>query len=539
MQLIFRFSPSVGAKSGRRGVIFGMKRFLLLSLLLVLDAFGASAQTYFNRQHALEPLGYSGGVGLLATDSGYTALGWGSAGPPYNRHVLVAFFDARGQARRHRLFARPGGQIYVSGLEALPDGGFFTSGTLDLPITGSYGQLWRFTAAGDTLWTRTYLPAPGQARLRLNQQCYVPADSGFALVGSQQLTSFPADLVLLRTDKNGRERWRRTFREQPFNKGFQIRLTLDGGFLLAGQTAPNSGGGGPFNSDWLVIKTDADGQEQWRYVLDGPHLDAASTAVCLPDGTYLIAGWVGTGETAADMPVGRSTLVHLDAQGQELWRRAYGPEHLAGFLCALHLLPDGGVVLAGQGAEPLFPQSTIAMRAFALKACAATGDSLWYRSYGYFSGPSSSNYPTDFIPTPDGGFVGTGYLHPGAPDPNGPQPIWLFKTDEHGYVTAGGTPPPTVACPRLVGVAEEAGARVGVEVWPNPSADGRFAMRATSAPGRAGGRLVVTDALGRLVWRGALAGPDTRVDLSREASGVYTLRLLWPDGRGLTRKLVR
>ena len=73
-----------------------------------------------------------------------------------------------------------------------------------------------------------------------------------------------------------------------------------------------------------------------------------------------------------------------------------------------------------------------------------------------------------------------------------------------------------------------------VAVFPNPSATGAFTVR-----GALGATYAVVDATGRTVAAGTATGPETVIDLSAHATGVYALRLTWPDGRLRTRRLVR
>jgi Secretion system C-terminal sorting domain len=76
-----------------------------------------------------------------------------------------------------------------------------------------------------------------------------------------------------------------------------------------------------------------------------------------------------------------------------------------------------------------------------------------------------------------------------------------------------------------------------VSVFPNPSASGHFTVQTSAAA--TGAQLTVLDATGRTVWRGAASEAQTRVDLSRHPGGVYLLRLTWPDGRAVSKKLLR
>ena len=81
----------------------------------------------------------------------------------------------------------------------------------------------------------------------------------------------------------------------------------------------------------------------------------------------------------------------------------------------------------------------------------------------------------------------------------------------------------------------ESAAGAAVHVWPNPAPDGRFTVGGLGA----GATLTVTDALGRLVWRGAARGAEAGVDLGRQPAGLYLLRVTRADGRILIRKLLR
>ena len=85
-----------------------------------------------------------------------------------------------------------------------------------------------------------------------------------------------------------------------------------------------------------------------------------------------------------------------------------------------------------------------------------------------------------------------------------------------------------------LGVDEDAVLADAVSVWPNPSTTGAFTLRAP-----AGATYTVVDATGRAVAAGTATGPETALDLRAHATGVYALRLRWPDGRSLTRRLVR
>ncbi len=136
----------------------------------------------------------------------------------------------------------------------------------------------------------------------------------------------------------------------------------------------------------------------------------------------------------------------------------------------------------------------------------------------------------DLRPTADGGFVGCGFLFTRAPDV-GSSDAWVFRMDSAGYLQAGGAPPTVVCTP--VGLPAEVEA-TQTQVWPNPAPDGRYTVRAAGAAAYA-----VHDALGRRVAHGPMRGPETPLSLAAQPAGVYVLRLTWPDGRTVTKRLAR
>lgn len=84
----------------------------------------------------------------------------------------------------------------------------------------------------------------------------------------------------------------------------------------------------------------------------------------------------------------------------------------------------------------------------------------------------------------------------------------------------------------IVAATRDAQLQAAVSVYPNPSASGRFTLDAAQEPALLAAPLTVTDALGRVVLRQAVASAAGRrvVDLGQRPAGVYSLRLDTPRG---------
>jgi hypothetical protein len=526
------------------GVFFMIMRdaprilLLLLALAIFQPGFG---QTYFNQRYTLAP-DYSATTTILATSDGYWVAGAGwDTRPPSFQPLLLQKLDLQGQSvgSVHR-WQQPGVFLYPcsgNALLPLPDGGMMLIGSSSQPGLSNSGNLWRFNAQGDTLWMRTYPDLVGAVIPRGG--CRLP-DGGFALVGEYGVPNSSArnsvDFLLIRTDSLGVEQWRRTYHQDHYDKGFSVVPTSDGGFLLAG-SAYAFATGGASRARGVLIKVDSLGQEQWRKTIGGLLRDLFLTISPLANGGWLVGGVRGDrvvnfGNTA----LCTVKLWWFDSAGTLVKSRAYGPSRANVDFVQLLALFDGSYLVSGQTSDTTnapfvgggYPEG------FMLRVC-ADGDSVWYRTYKNLTGGFSHNYLRDVKQTADGGFVGAGFLFANAPD-TGPTSAWVFKTDANGYLQPGGAAP-GVVCP-VVGLPEAAApAGVGVEVWPNPSADGRFNVRILTPQPVS---LVVFDAVGRVVWRStATAGTEVVVDLSHQPAGVYSLQVQGPDGQTKTNRLIR
>lgn len=173
----------------------------------------------------------------------------------------------------------------AEGVVECDNGGFAFTGWADTDQTGDYDyRAWLVCtdSNGTLLWNHTYGEAPFNAGRSLIQ-C---SDDGFAIVGrTGSRLYFPQSLWLVRTDENGALLWNTTYSN---GKGESVVQCADGGFGIAG-TATESGS----YSSWdaLFIRTDEDGNEQWRSICSGPNEDRGHSLVLTDSGQFVVAGW--------------------------------------------------------------------------------------------------------------------------------------------------------------------------------------------------------------------------------------------------------
>jgi hypothetical protein len=87
------------------------------------------------------------------------------------------------------------------------------------------------------------------------------SDGGYALAGrTDYLAPDGYDVVLIKTDKNGKVKWNQTYGSEMSEEAYSLVATSDGGFIIAGYT---SSSGYEYPDCWLT-KTDANGDMQWN-----------------------------------------------------------------------------------------------------------------------------------------------------------------------------------------------------------------------------------------------------------------------------------
>jgi len=204
-----------------------------------------------------------------------------------------------------------------------PDGGFAQVGFTQHHTTDRYGNsiieedvfIYKADSNGYIQWSTSHGgPQPDRAL-----DIHAVADGSLYILGTSY--SFGANnsdsqIYLLKTNSTGQEIWTLTYGQEFANQGHAFAPTTDGGFIITGWTNELKASG----DDAFLLKVNASGAQQWMKVfeIDGPQqgLDVSETA----EGGYLL-----TGQDQSDEFSDRNVLViKTDAQGNEQWTRNFG-----------------------------------------------------------------------------------------------------------------------------------------------------------------------------------------------------------------------
>jgi len=230
-------------------------------------------------------------------------------------------------------------------------------------------------------------------------------------IGDNKLNS---DLWLIKTDANGCEEWNRTYGESNFDLAKQVKQTQDGGYILIGSIQLGSDSG-----DFWLIKTDSVGSVEWSQNFGGPGGDSGESVIQLSDGGYLIAGqkYVNP-KTNWD-----GVLIKTNKTGVEEWNHSYGGDQIDG-ICDIKETIDDGYILCGSTCSFVEPSHMWDPYDAWLIKTNSEGVEQWNHSYG-----TNHSYEWGFSvqQLPDGGFIVAGELLG-----DGKNAGILIRTDESG-----------------------------------------------------------------------------------------------------------
>ncbi len=287
--------------------------------LILTDATGDTlwTRTYGKRSDTTSfALNGSGneGYNLIQThDGGFLFIGERHEIPGGTSDVFALRIDPNGALLWSRMYGGDDNEYGVAVAQSA-DGNFVIGGFTETFGAGIRDMLlMKVDETGDTLWTKTFGGESIDAALDMKQTL----DGGYVLAGyTFSDGAGSSDIYVVRTDSEGNVIWQRTYGGTLNDIGHAIIETSDGGFSICGETESFGVG----NRDIYLIKVDVNGNVEWSKAFGGEDYEAANAIVQANDGGFVLAGYTrGYGAGGEDFIV-----LKTDAQGQYTWSGTYG-----------------------------------------------------------------------------------------------------------------------------------------------------------------------------------------------------------------------
>lgn len=228
--------------------------------------------------------------------------------------------------------------------------------------------------AQDILWEKSY----GGKHSDYLFDAQPTPDYGFILAGSSLSKKTgnktddgngDLDYYIWKMDEKGNLDWQKSFGGSGADLLQSIRLTKDGGFILAGTSDSQKGvhkkDSCRGHEDFWIIKLNAKGAEQWQRTIGGSGQELLQSIIPTSDGGYIVGGSSSSNKSGKlhnglDDLFGKKEnsyggldyfVVKLDNKGEIEWQKSYGGQY-ADELHSIVQARDGGFLLGGSSNSP-------------------------------------------------------------------------------------------------------------------------------------------------------------------------------------------
>jgi predicted secreted protein len=220
---------------------------------------------------------------VQTSDGGYLIAGETWVNDGSDQDLWLIKIDAEGNMQWNRPYGGPSQETPFSLIETF-DSGFVVAGrTRSFGAGSSDCWLVKVDSLGNMMWNQTY----GGEEADHIESIVQTADGGFVLgATSESFTSGWTECWLIKTDNLGNMMWNKTYGGNETDWIHSLIITSDGGFAFVGET--DSFGAG--SRDFYLVKTDSDGNVEWSRTYGGEDLDFGQSLVETLDGGFVLAG---------------------------------------------------------------------------------------------------------------------------------------------------------------------------------------------------------------------------------------------------------
>lgn len=273
-----------------------------------------------------------------APDGGYIVAGYtisSDGDVPGPRRLEADFWimkiEANGAIQWSKAYGSSNWEDKANAVVVTSDGGCLVAGHSKGngdDVSGNHGfasDYWvlKLDASGNKQWARTY----GGTDVDDAYSIIACPDGAFAIAGTA--ASVDGDLTggergldvwVVKIDGSGNILWNKTYGGSGHERGYSIKNTPDGGFIVAGNTSSNDGDvtGNHGHYDAWVVKLDANGNKQWAKTYGGIDDEDIGTVLLSSDGGYVLGGSTSSYDGDIARPAGSGSdywLVKLNAAG--------------------------------------------------------------------------------------------------------------------------------------------------------------------------------------------------------------------------------
>ncbi|MFE3845535.1 hypothetical protein ACFL1L_01570 [Thermoplasmatota archaeon] len=227
----------------------------------------------------------SGSEVIQTKDGGYILVGQVNTSGGGLGDVWIIKVDSDGNKLWDKSYGGKG-HNYGDSIQQTPDGGYIILGSSWIPDETNSYDVWliKTDSYGEMLWDRKYHGTDSDHGWSLQ----LTSEGDLIVLGMTNSGAGFADVWLFKADDTGKMLWDKTFGGDGQNRGYSVRQTSDGGFIVAGDTNKNR------RMEALLIKTDSNGEMEWNKTYGGLGNDIFFSVRQTDDDGYILTGYEST-----------------------------------------------------------------------------------------------------------------------------------------------------------------------------------------------------------------------------------------------------
>jgi len=333
-----------------------------------------------------------------------------------------------------------------------------SAGSLNYDVIGNHGytDIWvvKLNNSGNLLWQKCI----GGSSYDYGFDIQQTTDGGYILCGYTRSSDGDVigfhggnpydpdnnnDILVCKLSSTGVIQWIKALGGFSDDKGYGIKQTLDGGFVVVGKTKSNNNGdvvgftqgNGVYDYDAWAVKLNTTGTIQWSKCFGNIKNEYFNSIEQLNGGGYYFCGSSASFYGAGNHGKSDYWVVKSDLQGNFLWQKQFGGSlddlnstfrktNNHGFLLTGHTFSFNGDVTQNNNIN--FDKCDV----WSLNID-SLGNILWERSHG----GTLNDYGSDIIPTSDGGYAISAYTNSFNGDVSnnyGSGDGWMIKLNANG-----------------------------------------------------------------------------------------------------------
>jgi hypothetical protein len=377
----------------------------------------------------------------------------------------------------------------------------------------------KFNYSGDTLWQKIYRDPVEDV---MSQGITRSIDNGFLLTGSfQNWTTHELPFLILKTDANGKELWRRRISKAAPNVQGGVKLIQDSiskKIVVVGHQFIGSSVAATMFSNIMVL--DSLGNKIFQTTFNNSGAAGFGSLLQLKDKSFLTGGsW--TAYRISGIDYYNAIVVNFDINGNIIWSKKYSPVCDQNILTGFCELPNGDILAMGN-IDTIYTLPRIIR-------IDKTGNIKWMKAIGDKSTLVSTEGLLSMNLTRDGGAI----LSAWYPYMQNPHPYSIIKIDSTGCDTAAEW------CRSVELGIDNFNKLTGYNfaMFPNPA--NNVVNIKIEAPVEKAVELVIGDVTGRTIESYKIVtGTMHTINISSFFAGVYFVKIVYEGTVIETKKLV-